>query len=73
MTIRTPPAGGGTSPVPPSTLDIHVAPVLLGAGTRLFEGVDPMQFELAETPASPNVTHVSYVVPKPLPSEQGDG
>jgi dihydrofolate reductase len=42
-------------------LDIHVAPVLLGAGTRLFEGVDLTQLELAETQASPNVTHVSYV------------
>jgi dihydrofolate reductase len=52
-------------------LDIHIAPVLLGAGTRLFEGVDPMQFELVETPASPNVTHVTYV--KPLPRQQGDG
>lgn len=49
-------------------LDIHIAPVLLGSGTRLFEGVDPMQFELVETHASPNVTHVSY-----LPREQGDG
>jgi dihydrofolate reductase len=43
-------------------LDIHIAPVLLGAGTRLFAGVDPTQFELIETPASPNVTHVTYVV-----------
>jgi dihydrofolate reductase len=43
-------------------LDVHIAPVLLGAGTRLFEGVDPMHFELVETPSSPNVTHVSYVV-----------
>jgi len=43
-------------------LDLHIAPVLLGSGTRLFEGVEPMQFELAPTPASPNVTHISYVV-----------
>jgi len=43
-------------------LDLHIAPVLLGGGTRLFEGVDPTQFELAETQASQNVTHVSYVV-----------
>ena len=50
-------------------LDIHIAPVLLGSGTRLFEGVDPMQFELVETPASPNVTHVSSI----LPRQQGDG
>jgi dihydrofolate reductase len=41
-------------------LDIHVAPVLLGGGTRLFEGVDLTQLELTETQASPNVTHISY-------------
>ena len=51
-------------------LDIHIAPVLLGSGTRLFEGVDPTQFELAETPASQNVTHVSYL--PALPRQQGD-
>jgi dihydrofolate reductase len=43
-------------------LDLHLAPVLLGGGTRLFEDVDLTQFELVETPASPNVTHVTYVV-----------
>jgi dihydrofolate reductase len=43
-------------------LDIHIAPVLLGAGTRLFEDVDLTQLELVETRASPNVTHVGYVV-----------
>jgi dihydrofolate reductase len=43
-------------------LDIHIAPVLLGAGTRLFEDVDLTQLELVETQASPNVTHVGYVV-----------
>ncbi len=50
-------------------LDLHVAPVLLGSGTRLFEGVDSTQLELVETQASPNVTHMSYV----LPRQQGDG
>jgi dihydrofolate reductase len=49
-------------------LDIHVAPVLLGSGTRLFEGVDLTLFELLETHASPNVTHLTY-----LPRQQGDG
>jgi dihydrofolate reductase len=48
-------------------LDIHVAPVLLGSGTRLFEGVDLTRFELVETPASPNVTHITY-----LPRQQRD-
>jgi dihydrofolate reductase len=43
-------------------LDIHIAPVLLGGGTRLFEGVGLTQLELVETQASANVTHVSYAV-----------
>src|SRR4051812_32570667 len=49
-------------------LDIHIAPVLRGGGTRLFEDVEMTQLELVETQASPNVTHVSY-----LPRQQGDG
>ena len=43
-------------------LDIHVAPVLLGGGTRLFDGAQPMQLELLETHVSPNVTHTRYIV-----------
>jgi dihydrofolate reductase len=49
-------------------IDLHIAPVLLGGGTRLFEGVEPAQFELVATQPSPSVTHVTY-----LPRQQGDG
>jgi dihydrofolate reductase len=49
-------------------LDLHIAPVLLGGGTRLFEGVGLTQFELLETQGSANVTHVTY-----LPRQQRDG
>src|SRR5215218_9742930 len=40
-------------------LEIHIAPVLLGSGTRLFEGVELTRFDLVETQGSPNVTHVT--------------
>jgi dihydrofolate reductase len=52
-------------------LDLHIAPLLLGGGTRLFEGADLTLFELAETHASPKVTHVSYRLASPR--QQGDG
>lgn len=43
---------------------LHVAPVILGGGTRLFEGVGPAdaKVELAEVIDSPNVTHIRYRV-----------
>jgi hypothetical protein len=41
---------------------IHQVPILLGAGERLFEGVDDLHgLELAETVAAPNVTHFRFV------------
>jgi len=45
-------------------LQIHVAPVLLGAGVRLFDGVDPsrVELELARVVDSPTVTHLRYRV-----------
>jgi|SRR4051794_2889188 dihydrofolate reductase len=43
-------------------LQLHFAPILLGGGTRLFEGAAPAQFEIAETIASESATHVRYRV-----------
>ncbi len=45
---------------------IHLAPVLLGDGVRLFEHIDPKDIELEETRAidSAKVTHLRYRVLK---------
>jgi dihydrofolate reductase len=47
-------------------LQIHLAPVLLGEGVRLFEGIDPENVELERTRVidSPKVTHLRYRVVK---------
>jgi dihydrofolate reductase len=47
-------------------LQIHLAPVLLGEGVRLFEGIDPRSVELERTRVidSPRVTHLRYRVVK---------
>jgi dihydrofolate reductase len=47
-------------------LTVHVAPVLLGSGTRLFENVDGsrVKLELLPVPASRAVTHLRYRVVK---------
>jgi len=43
-------------------MEIHLVPVLLGAGERLFEDVrDLGPLELARTVAAPNVTHLKFV------------
>lgn len=39
---------------------IHVAPVLLGEGTRLFEHPAPGRLEIAEVVPSPHATHIRY-------------
>ena len=45
-------------------LQVHVAPVLLGGGTRLFgEGADPIRLEATRVLASPRATHVKFDVP----------
>jgi len=45
------------------TIQLHVAPVLLGGGTRLFEGLsDPPGLEIDRVVASPAVTHLRYRV-----------
>ena len=41
-------------------IDLHIAPLLLGGGVKLFDDLDLTRMELIETHASPNVTHVSY-------------
>lgn len=45
-------------------LQIHVAPILLGDGTRLFgEGAEPIRLEATRVLASPRATHVTFDVP----------
>jgi dihydrofolate reductase len=43
-------------------MEIHLAPILLGGGERLFEGVgsDMHGLKLVRTVAAPNVTHLKY-------------
>jgi dihydrofolate reductase len=43
-------------------LYLHIAPVVLGAGARLFEGVGDLRLEPLETVHSPLTTHVRYRV-----------
>jgi len=46
-------------------LQIHVAPVLLGDGTSLFDrlGIEPLGLETKRVIASPAVTHLRFRVP----------
>jgi dihydrofolate reductase len=45
-------------------LELHVAPVLLGDGARLFENLRPAQVQLEQVRAveAPGVTHLMYAV-----------
>ena len=43
-------------------LRLHIAPLTLGAGTRLFEGVPPLDLEQVRSRAARGVTHVTYRV-----------
>jgi dihydrofolate reductase len=43
-------------------LQLHVAPILLGSGARLFEEAQPRPIELTSTLHSPDVTHLRYAV-----------
>jgi dihydrofolate reductase len=47
-------------------VQIHLAPLLLGDGVRLLEGLDPeeVRFELMRVIESPTVTHLRYRVVK---------
>lgn len=45
-------------------IDLSVVPLILGAGARLFEGLEPGAFELEQIRAveAPGVTHIKYRV-----------
>ena len=44
-------------------LQVHVAPILLGGGTRLFgEGADPVRLEATRVVGSPKATHLTFAV-----------
>ncbi|MFC7897358.1 dihydrofolate reductase family protein [Streptomyces sp. NPDC057381] len=43
-------------------LRLHIAPVTLGAGTRLFDGVPPLRLEQVSSRSASLVTHVTYRV-----------
>ena len=48
-------------------LYLHVTPLVLGAGERLWDGLDDMTFEPVEVTPSPAVTHIRYRVVGPTP------
>ena len=43
-------------------LRLHIVPLTLGAGARLFEGVPPLKLEQVGSRAASSVTHVTYRV-----------
>ncbi len=44
-------------------LDLHVVPIILGGGARLFDGVGPeVKLELTRVIDAPGVTHLTYRV-----------
>jgi len=45
-------------------LQLHTAPVVLGGGTTLLDGVAPAALEIVETIATPQATHVRYRITK---------
>lgn len=47
-------------------LRLHIAPIVLGAGERLFEGVGDLALEPVAASRTPLVTHVTYRVGRPL-------
>jgi dihydrofolate reductase len=50
-------------------LQVHVAPVLLGDGTALFDrvGIEPLRLETTRVVASPSVTHLRFNIPGRTP------
>ena len=46
-------------------IELHVVPILLGDGARLFEGVDPgLRLEQRRAVDAPGVAHLTYRVVK---------
>jgi dihydrofolate reductase len=45
-------------------LRLHVAPLILGAGERLFEGVTDVELEPVSVRGTDLVTHLTYRVPR---------
>jgi dihydrofolate reductase len=43
-------------------LVLHMVPIVLGAGARVWEGVSGVTLERTEVIASPTVTHLRYRV-----------
>jgi dihydrofolate reductase len=43
-------------------LRLHIVPLTLGAGTRVFEGVPPLKLEQVKSRAATSVTHLTYRV-----------
>jgi dihydrofolate reductase len=43
-------------------LQVNVAPLLLGGGTRLFDGATPQALELVRVVDAPGITHLKYRV-----------
>jgi dihydrofolate reductase len=41
-------------------LDLHVVPLLLGDGRRLFDGLEPARLEAERVIAAPRATHIRY-------------
>jgi dihydrofolate reductase len=54
-------------------LRLHIVPLTLGAGTRLFDGVPPMELEQVMSRAARLVTHVTYRMTVPAQSAVSDG
>lgn len=53
-------------------LHLHISPLVLGAGERLFEGVTAaLRLEPVQVIGSPAVTHVKYQVALPLSAHSG--
>jgi hypothetical protein len=53
---------GFESALEQARLYLHVVPITLGGGERLFDGVGDVELDPAEVVASPAVTHVRYTV-----------